>query len=157
MARSIDRLIEGWMVWCIDWVIDGLIVWLIDRLIDSWMDGLIFWIARSKRENTMMKKRRKSLSPPEVAALCPSCVMCPRYKRTTKVSRHVPNLGDWRRKLTNLTKSLNSTTEGTFYRPHVVFCNARYHHSWVFNKLLLVLCTQRLHAIHNLRTSHHSL
>ena len=75
------------------------------------------------------------------------------------VSRHVPIWGDWRPKLTNLTKSLNSTrpTEGTFYRPHVVFCNARHANSEISTSFSAVLWTDRLYAIPNLRTSRHSL
>ena len=98
------------------------------------------------------------LSPPEVAALCPSCVMCPSHTPTTKVSRHVPNWGDWRPKSTNLTKPLNSTgpTEGTFYRTHVVFCNACDHNFRIWTSILVVLRVDWLYAIANLRTSRHS-
>ena len=80
-------------------------------------------VVRKKGRISLEQKKGESFSPPEVAALCPSCLMFPSHKPTTKVSRHVPNWGDWRPKSTNLTKSLNSTraTEGTFYRPHVVF------------------------------------
>ena len=99
-----------------------------------------------------------NFSPPEVAALCPSCVMFPSHKPTTKVSRHVPNWGDWRPKSTNLTKSLNSTrpTEGTFSRPHVVFCFARYPNFQIWTSILPVRRLHRLYAIANLRTSRHS-
>ena len=97
-------------------------------------------------------------SPPEVAALCPSCVMCPSHKPTTKVSRHVPNWGDWRPKSTNLTKSLNSTrpTEGTFYRPHDVFCNACIANFQIWTSIFVARCSDWLYAIANLRTSRHS-
>ena len=119
----------------------------------------------SKNGNFTSKTKKPPLKPPLISHY-KKCIFAPwsrgrvpKLRNVHKlhtydqiVSRHVPIWGDWRPKLTNLTKSLNSTrpTEGTFYRPHVVFCYACIANSEISTSVLPVLRADRRYAICNL-------